>query len=127
MPICLAGVLWTATASQRSVAALIYSQFLKKVRTGQIANIIVMGGNSGALEAICRLTDGHGARTVLPSDYRDTMLVMRDKLVNVEIRDSSFGPRRPFINAVPCLLLVGVWIFPMIRKFPNGPRRSVLG
>lgn len=125
--ICVAGVLWMATASQRSLPTLTYSQFLEKVRTGQIASVIVMGSNSGAIQAICRLKDGRAMRTVLPSDYRDAMVAMQDKLVNVEIRDSSSGPLRLFINATPFFLLLGVWIFLMIRKFPNGPRFSVLG
>jgi hypothetical protein len=27
-------------------------------------------------------------------------------------------------NAMPFLLLLGIWIFPIIRKFPNGMRPS---
>ena len=123
---CVAGVLWMATASERSLTTLTYSQFLEKVRTGQIASVIVMGSTSGAIQAICRLKDGNAVRTVLPSDYRDAMVTMQDKLVNVEIRDSSSGPLRLFINATPFFLLLGVWIFLTIRKFPNGFRQSVL-
>lgn len=125
--ICVAGVLWMATASQRSLATVTYSQFLERVRTGQIAGVIVMGSNSGATQAICRLKDGNAVRTVLPSDYRDAMLAMQDKLVNVEIRDSSSGALQLFTNASPFLLLLGVWIVLVIRKSPNGPWRSVLG
>ena len=124
--ICVAGVSWMATASQRSLSTLTYSQFLEKVRTGQIASVIVMGSNSGAIQAICRLKDGNAVRTVLPPDYRDAIVAMQDKLVNVEIRDSSSGPLRLFTNATPFFLLLGIWIFLMIRKFPNGPRQSIL-
>ena len=119
--ICLAGVLWMATASQRSLNTLTYSQFLEKVQTEQIASVIVMGSNSGAIEAICRLKGGNAVRTVLPSDYRDAMVAMQDKLVNIEIRDSSSGFLRLFINVTPFFLFLGVWIFLVIRKFPNGP------
>ena len=63
-------------------------------------------------------------RTVLPSDYRDALVAMQDKLVNIEIQDSSSGPLRPILNAAPFLLLLGVWSFLVIRKFPNGPRRG---
>jgi ATP-dependent Zn protease len=123
--ISVAGVLWIATTSQRSLTALTYSQFLEKVRTGQVASVIVMGSNSGAIQAICRLKDGNAERTVLPSDYRDAMVAMQDKLVNVEIRESSSGPLQLIMNATPFLLLLGVWIFLMIRKFPNGPGQSI--
>ena len=118
--ICAAGILWMATAGQRSVTTLTYSQFIEKVRTGQIASVIVMGSNSGAVQAMCQLKDGNTERTVLPSDYREAMAAMQDKLVNVEIRDSSSEPLRLLINATPFLLLLGIWIFLMVRKFPNG-------
>lgn len=123
--ICVAGVLWMATTSRRSLTTLTYSQFLEKVRTGQIASVIVMGSNSGAIQATCRLKDGNAERTVLPSDYRDAMVAMQEKLVSVEIRDASSGPLQLVMNATPFLVLLGVWIFLMIRKFPNGPWQSI--
>src|SRR5712692_152796 len=124
--ICLAGVLRTI-GSQRDLRKLTYSQFLERVQAGQVASVIVIGSSSGATQVTCRLKDGNTVRTVLPSDYRDAMVAMQDKLVNVEIQDSSSGTLRPFINAAPFLLLLGAWIFLVIRKFPNGPRRGVLG
>jgi len=120
MLICLIGTVWITTPSQRSSNTLTYSQFLQKVRAGQVASVIVMGSNSGAVQAICRLKDGNTERTVLPQDYRDAMLAMQDKLVNVEIRDSSSEARRLFISALPFFLLLGLWIVLVIRKFPNG-------
>ncbi|MCU1275041.1 MAG: ATP-dependent metalloprotease FtsH [Bryobacterales bacterium] len=124
--ICLAGVLWT-TGSGRRQTKLTYSQFLEQVRAGQVASVIVTGSNSGATQATCRLKDGNTVRTILPSDYRDAVLAMQDKLLNIEIQDSSSGPLQFFINATPFFLLLGVWIFLVIRKFPNGPRQGFLG
>ena len=125
---CLAGVLWIAADGRSSAATLTYSQFLEQVRAGQVASVIVIGGNSGAIQATCRLKDGNTVRTVLPSDYRDALVVMQDKMVNVEIRDSSAGPLRLLMNATPFFLLLGVWvILLMTRKFPNGPRQSIFG
>src|SRR5712692_956734 len=103
---CVAGVLWMAAAGQRSLTTLTYSQFLERVRTGQISSVIVMDSNSGAIQAICRLKDGNAVRTVLPSDYRDAMVAMQDKLVNVEIRDSSSGPLQLLAKASPFFLLL---------------------
>jgi ATP-dependent Zn protease len=123
----LAGVSWMATASPRASSTVTYSQFLERVRNGQIASVIVMGSNSGAVQAICRLKDGNAVGTVLPSDYRDAMAAMQDKLVNVEIRDSSSGFLRFVTNATPFLLLLGLWIFLVIGKFPNGPRQRIPG
>ena len=123
--ICVAGILWTATTSQRSLTKLTYTQFLEKVRTGQIASVIVMGSNSGAIQATCRLKDGNTERTVLPSDYRDAIVAMQEKLVSVEIRDASYGPLQMVMIATPFLVLFGVWFFLMIRQSPNGPGQSI--
>jgi len=89
-----------ATTSQRSLNTLTYSQFLEKVRTGQNAE-----------------------QTVLPSDYRDAMAAMQDKLVNIEIRDSSSGPLQ-LLYYSPFILILAVWIF-LVRKFQNGPGPSI--
>jgi ATP-dependent Zn protease len=121
--ISVAGALWMATTSQRSLNTLTYSQFLEKVRTGQIATVIIMGSNSGAIRAICRLKDGNAEQTVLPSDYRDAMAAMQDKLVNIEIRDSSSGPLQ-LLYYSPFILILAVWIF-LVRKFQNGPGQSI--
>src|ERR1700688_1010058 len=95
--IFLAGVLWT-TGSWSGPKTLTYSQFLEQVRTGQVASVILAGSNSGATPATCRLKDGNTVRTVLPSDYKDALMTMQDKLVSVEIRDSSSGLLQVFIN-----------------------------
>jgi ATP-dependent Zn protease len=96
-----------------------YSQFLDRVRTGQIAGVIVMGSNSGATAAICRLKDGNSVRTVLPRDYRDTLVAMQDNQVNIEIRDAASEPLQLLWKASPFLLLLGVWVFLMLWKFSN--------
>jgi ATP-dependent Zn protease len=123
--IFVSGVLWIATTSQRFSTTLTYSQFLEKARTGQIAGVIVMGSSSGAIQAICRLKDGSAERTILPSDCRDAMAAMQDKLVDVEIRDASFWPLHLVMPTAPFLVLFGVWIFRVIHKFPNGPGQSI--
>ena len=124
--ICTAAVLWMAAGGHRSLPTLTYSRFLEEVRARQVASVIVIGGNSGAIRATCRLRDGKTVETVLPSDYRDALAVMQDKMVNVEIRDSSAEPLRLFMNATPFFLLLGLWIVLLMSgKFPNGPRRRI--
>ena len=122
--ICAVVVSWITAANRRSVTTLTYSQFLERVRTGQMANVIVLDSNAGAPEAQCRLKNGIAVRTVLPSDYRDAIAAMQDKLVNVEIRDSRSRLPRLVLNATPVFLLLCAWIFLMIRKFPHGLGRA---
>jgi ATP-dependent Zn protease len=124
--ICLASVLLTS-GSRRGPTMMTYSEFVAQVRAGRVASATVIGSNSGATQATCHLKDGNTVGTVLPSDYRDAMAAMQDKLVNIEIQGSSSGPLRPIVNAAPFLLLLAVWIFLVIRKFPNGPRQGVSG
>lgn len=119
----VACILWMAVVGGRSPTKLTYSQFLQQVRTGQVANVTIKDSNSGAAQATCRLKNGNAAVTVLPSDYRDAVAEMQDEAVNIEIRDSSSGPLRLLANVVPVLLLLGLWIFMMNRKLPNGLRQ----
>lgn len=123
---CTVGVVWLATANRRSLTNLTYSQFLQEVRMGQVASVILIERNSGAVQATCKLKAGNTVQTVLPSHYKDALMAMQDRQVNIEIRGSS-EPLRLLMNATPFLLLLGVWIFLMIRKLPNSPRQTLTG
>src|SRR6266851_3928024 len=89
--ICLAVVCWMAFGNGRSQTKVTYSQFLQQVRAGQVVNVIIVAGSSGAAQVTCRLKDGAAVRTVLPSDYRDAMAAMQDKLVNIKYRTPLRG------------------------------------
>jgi len=111
----LAGVLWMAIGGRRGEPMLTYSQFLERVRAGQVASVVVIGSDSAAPRATGSLKDGRIVHTVLPSPYRDALLAMQDQRVDIEIQAAS-GPVRFLLNATPFLLLLGVWIFIMIRR-----------
>jgi cell division protease FtsH len=122
--ICVAGALWMVVAGRHAEPKVSYSQFLTSVESGRIASVTIAGNNLGAIPAVCRLKDGSTVRTVLPSDYRDALRAMQDKLVNVEIRDSELP--RILLNSAPFLILLGFW-FLMYRKLRNGPRQGLSG
>src|SRR5262245_8244747 len=92
--ICIAGVLAIATTGKRPLTTYSYSQFLDQVRNGQVASVVIIDSNSGATGVTFRLKDGQVAQTVLPSEYKDALRAMEEKLVNIEIRGSTFEPRR---------------------------------
>jgi ATP-dependent Zn protease len=117
--ICLAGLLWMAAGSGGGQSKLTYSQFLEQVRAGQVTSVTIIGSHSGVTPATCRLKDGNTVRTVLPSDYRDALAAMQDKLVDIEIQDASSGRLRFFTNATPFFLLLGVWVVLALCKFPS--------
>jgi cell division protease FtsH len=112
----VAAILWVTAAKQNNLPGLTYSQFIEKVQTGQVASVTVMGANSGAVEAICRLKDGKAVRTVLPQEYRDALIAMQDSSVEIEIREASGLVMVQ--RAAPFLLLLGVWVVLMTR-FPR--------
>src|SRR3954463_9248813 len=116
---CVAGLLWLPTASGRALANLTSSEFLQEVRTGQIASVIVIESDSGAVQVTCKLKEGKTVRTVLPSDYKDALAAMQDKQVNIEIRNASSDSLRLFMKATPFLVLLGVWVFVITRRFPD--------
>lgn len=111
--------------SGRGQTKLTYSQFLQQVEAGRVDSVTIKPG-TGVNDAACRLKDGTTARTVLPSDYRDALVAMQDKLVNIEIQDSASGWIALLINATPFLLLLGFWLF-MMGRLRNGPRLGSLG
>jgi ATP-dependent Zn protease len=123
--LCLAGLLWMAAGTGGGQSNLTYSQFLEQVRAGQVASVTIIASNSGVTPATCRLKDGNTVRTVLPSDYRDALAAMQDKLVNIEIQDSSSGRLRLLTNATPFFLLLALWVVLAVCKFPIGPTRFI--
>jgi ATP-dependent Zn protease len=115
--ICAALVLWMSVARRGGLTTVSYSQFLERVRAGQVASVVVKP-DSGAADAVFRLMDGGSARTVLPSDYRDALATMQEKRVDIEIRDAGSGAPQVLAKASPFLVLLAIWIVLLIRKFP---------
>jgi len=104
---------WMAVdAGTRSPGAT-YSQFLNEVRQGKVDMVTIAPGNSGANPATYRTKDGNTSRTVLPTDYRDAIAAMQGGSVNIEIQDTSSGLQRMLLNAIPFLILLGIWLFMM--------------
>src|SRR6201986_4729574 len=94
-----------------------YSEFLQRVQAGDVANAtIVVAARSGADQIDYTLKNGKRVKTVVPSDDREALAAMRDKLVNVEIRDASSSPFRLLVNATPFLLLLAFWVVMMRLK-----------
>lgn len=64
--ICLAVLLRIAIGNYHPETQITYSQFLQQVRAGQVAGVIIVAANSGAVHATCRLKDDKSVRTTLP-------------------------------------------------------------
>src|ERR1700690_2673552 len=89
-----------------------YSQFLRHVESGEVARAtIAVAAGAGADQISYTLKNGSREKTVVPSDDREAMSAMRDKMVNIEIRDASSPQYKLLVNAVPFFVLLGFWIF----------------
>jgi ATP-dependent Zn protease len=117
--ICLLAVPWIRTVGYHSMPMATYSEFLDQINSGRVASVVIIGSNSGAVEATYRLKGREVLRTVLPSDYKDALRAMQERLVDVEIRNASPEPLRMLFNVMPVLLLFSIWMILMILKFPN--------
>jgi ATP-dependent Zn protease len=111
----VAALLWAVVQNEPNPAKATYSQFLEQVQAGKVSKATIVSGHTGANPVTYSLTDGSQARSVLPWDYRDALEAMRQKMVNVEIRDASTQWVRVLANASPFLLLLGFWVFMMNR------------
>ena len=70
-------------------------------------------------------TDGSKLTTMIPLNYPDLYKTLRDKNVNVEIREASSGNWVSIlINAIPFVLLLAFWIF-MMRQMQSGGNKAL--
>lgn len=98
-----------------------YSEFLKRVQAGEVTKATVeVAARSGVDQIDYTLKNGSRVKTVVPSDDREALAAMRDKLVNVEIRDASSSPYHLLANASPFLLLLAIWV--VLLRFKIQPR-----
>ena len=112
-------LLWAVVRNKPNPAKATYSQFLEQVQSGQVNNAVILATRTGTNEITYRLKDGSEARTVVPSDYRNVLEALQQKMVNIEIRDASSQWLQMLLNASPFLVLLGFWFF-MMRRMPRG-------
>ena len=107
---------WMFAGGHRAQSTLTYTQFIERVRAGQVAGVEIAAGNLGASPATIRLKDGRTTQTVLPMDYSAALALLENQLVNVEIRDAASSPMHLLVNATPFLVLLAVWVFLMFNR-----------
>jgi len=99
-----------------------FSQFMKAVDNGEVAEVTIAGANEvrGKLKK-----DNKAFKTVAPPNYPDMIKLLRDKEVSIIIREQSSGwGLSLLINASPFLLLIFFWIF-MMRQMQTGGNKAL--
>src|ERR1700710_146770 len=111
----VAALLWIFAHNGSGPLKATYSQFLQQVQNGQVNKAVIVAAPPGGGPGPFTLRDGRKVESVLPSDYRDALDAMRQKMVDIEIRDASSQLARVLASSTPFLILLGFWAFAMYR------------
>jgi cell division protease FtsH len=121
--LCTAVLLWRVvqTGSAPKPAQLTYSEFVEKVKAGQVKSVVVSNG----IEVEGELRNGDALRTTLPPDYPAIIDTMLEAGVKVDVKQSATPAWLSFlINASPFILLIVFWIF-MMRQMQAGGNKAL--
>jgi cell division protease FtsH len=101
---------------------LTFSQFLTAVEAGKIKKVQITANEvKGDF-----VDEGEGTlRTLIPNNYPDVFKMLRDKNVNVEIKEASNANMISLIiNSIPFILLLALYFF-MIRQMQSGGNKAL--
>ena len=123
--ILLSGVLLWSVVKNNSTGVkereVNFSQFLAEVDQGKIKDVTVYGpevrGNYRDEKA--------GFHTTVPANYTDMYKSLRDKGVNITVKDVSGGGWPSWLfQMLPLVVILGLWFF-MIRQMQSGGNKAL--
>jgi len=122
--ICLAVILYTVVGRGKGKPEvnLAFSQFLSEVEAGRIKSVKISGTEvKGQF-----VDDSQGPmRTLIPANYPEVYKILREKNVAMEMQEATNGNLISLlVNAVPFVLLLGLWIF-MMRQMQSGGNKAL--
>jgi cell division protease FtsH len=106
-------------ASQPSSGKMVFSDFLKRVESGEVKEVLIRG------KAVTgKLGDGSTFRT-FTAEYPDLVKLLRDKGVKIAVEPEDSNPWYAYVlQWVPMLLFIGVWIF-FMRQMQGGGAKAL--
>jgi cell division protease FtsH len=106
-------------ANQPSREEIVFSDFLKKVDAGEVREVTLRGNAVSG-----RLSDGSAFRTFTP-DYPEMVKSLKDRGVRIIVKPPDNNPWYAiFLQWVPMLLFIGVWIF-FMRQMQGGGAKAL--
>jgi cell division protease FtsH len=98
-----------------------FSQFMSDVDQGNVKEVTInLQDVRGKFQ-----NDGSTFHTTVPTNYPDMIKVLRDKGVNINVRDASSGSWPSWLlNLAPLILLAALWFF-MIRQMQTGGNKAL--
>ena len=116
-------LIWAVVKSSTGerVRDLTFTEFVNEVNKDNVREVTISGGEvSGAIKK-----DNTKFRTTIPVNYPDLYKTLAEKQVNVIIKDNSGGSWMGYaVNALPVLLLLGLWIF-FMRQMQSGGNKAL--
>ncbi len=120
--ICVAVLLWIVvrTGKARPEIPITFSRFLTDVEAGKVESVTIAGAEVRGV-----YKDKTGLRTLIPVNYPDVYKLLREKNVEVEIKEAGSSHWVSIlINAIPFILLLAFWIF-MMRQMQSGGNKAL--
>ncbi len=106
-------------ASQPSRDKMVFSDFLKRVESGEVREVLIRGKAVSG-----KLGDGNTFRT-FTADYPDLIKALKDKGVKIAVEPDDSNPWYAYVlQWVPMLLFIGVWIF-FMRQMQGGGAKAL--
>jgi cell division protease FtsH len=116
-------LLWqVVTTSKGGVkeADVSFSQFMSDVDQGKVKDVTLTGS-----EVKGKLADGGAFHTTAPANYPDMFKALRDKGVNITIRDQQSNSWPSWLLQMSPLILIGALWFIMIRQMQTGGNKAL--
>jgi cell division protease FtsH len=106
-------------ASQPTRDKMVFSDFLKRVESGEVREVLIRGRSVSG-----KLADGNTFRT-FTADYPDLIKALKDKGVKIAVEPEDSNPWYAYVlQWVPMLLFIGVWIF-FMRQMQGGGAKAL--
>ena len=121
--ICVVVLFWAVLqrGKGKPEQAVSFTEFIDLVEKDRVKSVTITGNEVRGLFR----DENSSLRTLIPSNYPDIYTTLRDKKVNVEIKDvSSANWVSIVINAIPFVLLLAFWIF-MMRQMQSGGNKAL--
>ena len=123
--ILLSGILLYSVVKNNSTAAkdreINFSQFLAEVDQGKIKDVTVSGPEVRG----DYLNEKASFHTIVPPNYTDMYKPLRDKGVNITVKDVSGGGWPSWLfQMLPLVIILGLWFF-MIRQMQSGGNKAM--
>ncbi|MFI5399990.1 MAG: ATP-dependent zinc metalloprotease FtsH, partial [SAR324 cluster bacterium] len=111
------------TSTKSSPKEIIYSDFLQRVHSNQVASVVISGGHIDA-----EMTDGVAMSTQAPKDA-GLIAALQKANVKITVRPDSGTPwyMSVLLHWGPFILIIAVWVYLMRRMQGGGNRLFSLG